>query len=587
MRRSTLNGGGLIKDPKLNAASIINQKSINEASHGEVITTNDGQTGWVIDREVEKDQSIDPRMKTFLKVCDPNSNQLFENIEVDPHLTFDEDKFNNLDPMDRMKINGVKEKFKNYTYGSTGLVKKGDPKSKIFEQRMADLKSGKVRLPSVAEYEAQKKSLEEKKKMEQNNLVNQDQTVDNEPAPVVEREITAPAEKIERIEKKEEPKVFNLAEAEEAQQKINNPVQAPEEIEEDPGIVIQIPAEEAETFVETMPEEIKDKMVTSKVIKVESVSIDTIPTADVEITSVSELKVTSPKKVVGRNIKKVLINSGYIVTVCKANSLEYTSMINSTTGSDIDVPRMIQFAFDHIITTSIGNLTFRKFLNETAYGDIPIIIAAIYQASEPEIKTVKLPCQTCGGSYSVRFAVPSIFSNDNFSDETIDYFNEIIDAENDLIKAREVHKKAPVMQIKCVEIFDYYFISRVTNAGWAYKYYPKRDNARKLYGDIVALYINKITEVRYVENGHKYFSQDPDVIGQILMNIGDDNELEKLGYFLADNIPEYDNYNFAMKPIKEGAVFKCDKCGRTVDQFDFLPLELVFLKTVEIVLRPL
>ena len=654
MRRSTLlttsTKAGMRTDDDLDIDAIEREMgttdskptTLREASHCQIVKLEDGTSGWVIDMDaVAKEKMLRSGMDSIMKLAS-DDDPLFDAFAIDTSRK--------VDAMTALLNSGsrnytagelaeLQRQFSRYTYGPGGLLPADDPKAAIYRHKMELLHSGKVRLPTVKEYEEQLKELNESRK-EGNDMNNTNQ---NQPPQAVNRPVVtppqtppvqaAPVQPVQRERtidpnanvvgvqpiavsqpnpKPEQPQpavsniptVQQVSEMDQAvEQKPKAPVTpiqpiniakaqavaavekpAPEPEPEaptaEPGIVIQIPAEETATFMNTLPQELKEKVNSTATLEVQSVVLENVPVATRTIDTITDFKNLLPKKVVGDLVEKVLINSGYIATVDGASSLDMATIAYDPSTEVADWPKMIQFAYDHLVNTSIGHLTFPKFVKETSAQDIPVLIAAIYQASEPDVKKMMVQCGNprCKDTHEIAFSVSNMWDTSEFDDETIAYFNEIIAARDNIFQAREVHNRAPVMRVDYLQFDDMYFGVKHTDAETAATYFPAAQQLALTYNQAVTIYVAFIKEVRIVNESTTYSSSSPEVICQALFNISNDNGQVAIRNFITNNVKEYKNYRFRMKPLDGKGAYVCEKCGHVDESISINPETLVFRK---------
>ena len=653
MRRSTLSTITQ-KDTPLDVDDLANKmgvdinapKTLADASHGEFITLEDGTTGLVVDLDEEFNQKYrDEKMDLMTRVAS-EGDQLFDCIAVDANP-----KVNAADVIKKkfgensdeyMRLVELQTEFSKYTFGPKGLVPMGDPMAKDYAEKIEAVRSGKVRLPTVSEYEQQLKDLEKERKasMEGNYQNQQIQPlappvqeppvpapIPEQPAAPAKREIdpNTPVVGVQSLAPKAEPPAPNVQSPVQPEPPVTNqpaqvmqlpprqteppvqqqkpaqiqpiniaklqaaqngslPEQRVQEQKEvappDPSVVISLDAKEVPTFMETMPPELKEKVRTSATLEVRSVTLKDVPVATRTISSLTQFKNIMPRKVVGSLVQKVLVNSGYIVTVEGASSLEMATIAYDPETQYPDWPKRIQFAFDHIVSTSIGDLTFPQFIQETSASDIDVIIAAIYQASEPDIKKMVVICgnKRCRSTHEITFSVGNMFDTSEFDTETIAYFNEIVAAQDNIYEAREVHSRAPVMAVHYLRFDSMYFAIKHTDAEMAANYFPQATELAERYNAALMIYVAFIKEVRFEEDDQVYASSSPEVFCQALLNVTDDEGQVAIQNFIMDNVKEYKSYRYFMKPVKEGDTYVCKKCGKVDTKITVNPDTLVFRK---------
>ena len=98
--------------------------------------------------------------------------------------------------------------------------------------------------------------------------------------------------------------------------------------------------------------------------------------------SLSEFKRVLPRKSHSETIDVVLPNSGFVATFKGCGSMAMASLTPDENNA-IDYQKRYQFAYDNLVSTSIGKLSFAEFCDYVALRDISICIFAIYRMSEP------------------------------------------------------------------------------------------------------------------------------------------------------------------------------------------------------------
>ena len=622
MRRSKLTQvGGSQIDNSLDIGALsrdINKQTLANAEHGSIIQDANGNFGLVVDMDHKPVMEEDGFTKLF-RLGDIN-DPLFDATAIKTDVTVDvnelmKKKFGEHSEQYQLLLH-TQQAFSMFTYGPKGMVLKDDPAAINYQQKIEAIRNGKVRLPTVKEYEEQKKALaqqknEKKEEVKKPMNTNQEQPTTNIPdnskiTPIVQpqpavidpnanvigvEKITKPEPPKEpvvqvqqqtpqAIQQPPEPQVINIAAVEQQNKGIvstaNN---EPDESVVESPVVIKLPASEAPTFIEKLPEDIKEKVSVAKTIEVHAVELANVPVATRRIQSLNEYRSVLPKKVAGNLVQKVLINSGYIATVKGASSLEMASILPDAETGIPDWAKRVQFAYDHLVDTSIGHLTYAKFAQETSSMDIDTLIAATFQASEPDIREMVAVCgnENCRSEYKVKFSISSMWDDSGFSRETIEYFNRIVESKDDAIVAREVHGDAPVMRVDYLQFGDKYFGFKHSDAAMAVNYYPVAQTLAKKYNASVALYAAFVKESRFEENGETFTTNSPEVITQMMLEL-DDAEQSAIKDYITTKIPEYDQYDFKLKPIGEQQEFVCPKCGRREKFIRTSPESMVFQK---------
>lgn len=450
------------KDENLNMNQLLQQagrtsesvdsdtNTIESAQHGDVVSLEDGTTGIIIDNEKEEQEKIKKLMAgtNIEKAANyVNGDDFYRRLfNQDEKKSKDDigaiilEKYPNSDAA--KAIADVKEAFKGVVPTATGIAFDGDPRAERFKAAREALVTGKVKLPTAEEYRKQKQELERKReeiiKMEQQNMT------------------------VQRQEMTPEPQVYNLAEAEEkmtmGEQDIHEhpPVQPP--VYQPPVHVttFKVPEGAAKNFVdENLTKEEREKVRISKEIVVEEQKILKPPTVTRKITSMDDYRRIPHREFDSEVMEIPLVNSGYAITVRGASSMEMSAILPDPRTMDWeDYPKLYEFCYNHMVSSSIGWLSYNMFLRRTSPYDLDFIIYTILRLSQPNECNVTLTCgrDRCRKDYDINYATDELIDTDEFTEETIARMNEIMAVRSNLDAAKELQEKSPVMTEKYVDL---------------------------------------------------------------------------------------------------------------------------------------
>lgn len=442
----------------------VKPSSMDRYKHGDVIVGSDGIGGLVIDREKKMKDMVE--WDTTLKSVMDLGNQedvLFDRMQIkndtgiqvegDPAIQYIK---KNPNSNAALQLIETKKKFRNYEIGPNGLVKAGDPKAKKMRDAMALVRSGKVRLPTVGEYEKQQREL---KKQQEEELRREEEALANPPAlpeqSLVEEESLPPLEEDPIEEKKEDPfimeqkqkeimesanmDVFDVLERKEApkkepveapnpkeepeepvgtqpinlamlenalKQKQEEPVEAPNpkeeqeepepEEEEKGAMIFEIPEERVDSFFSNMPESMQEKVEAAKKIKIRFTKDLVLPRATRQITDINSYRRMAHRNVRGDIQAQPLLNSGYVGYFMPCGNLKWSNLapqnLNDDEEPDLDIGKIAQFCYEQLQTTSIGRLSKVQFMSQTSASDLGDMLYAIMKVSLANDQEVNMLC---------------------------------------------------------------------------------------------------------------------------------------------------------------------------------------------------
>lgn len=634
MRREQLTAS---QDENLDVAAAVRQlqglanpsnDSSNDGPHDDdrakAVTFDDGTSGWVIREETREERlaKFGDRYVRAMSLADKD-DQLFDGTRIHEK--------NGVNPVDVLrkkkgetdpsvlKIMAVKKAFAGYAPSANGAAPKGSPEAVNYENAMRDLREGKFRLPTVDEYEQQKKELQQEKERNMDMNRQEPQTPVRQPNPP--QPPTQQTPQPETIEQRSDDNTgtlsptalppkrgeaetaakqaqrvqpINLAKMEDevrsqANQTPASPVQQNAQAEDPDKNVVQfnVDAKQTNSFYASLPDADKEKVRAAKVIKINETELKDVPTSIRTIDSLSEYRKILPRRISGEYVEVVLPNSGYIATVGASGSLAMATILPDPNTNQIDFQKRYQFCFNNLVNTSIGMLSFSDFILQTSPQDLDALIGAIYRASCPPTQKITLNCGNpkCGKDYDITFNTNDLIDIDAFSNETKMQINKIIEARDVIGKAREVHNESPVMVSKTYKLSDDLYITiKAMDGQMTIERFPIMERVADQYGQLSAflsLYVKEIRRLITPEGADKpewFTITDPVIIADEFYNMTDD-QLDVVRVAI-DELQIYDSYQYAFK-----GPYHCPHCGREELKVACPLDELVFQKVSKVVNR--
>ena len=622
------------KTRKMVSVTPVNQSN----EHGSYVQTSDGTGAIVIDNDYELNKMRENDITGKALSALVNSSTIISDANAykpdygpdapegyDPGVEYMKNN-----PYDKksMEMQKIKKEFAELTYGPNGLVNANGPEGKLVSEALDKLRTGEIVLPTPEEYKQQKEALKDKQRTV---------TVSKkEPTPKVEPEIKqeetaepkmpdAPENAIikkgvleqlneinnvrgnetvqpvhtpvmEPTPKVEEPKVeqptkqpINLAEAE---LKFNNNVQPVETTQtqeaEQPPVdvtVINVPEGQVSDFMKTMPVETFNKVVTSSTIQVNEVQLKDIPTASRKISSIAEYRKLSERRHVksAELTERVLVNSGIIVTLKAATSLEMATIFKSPTSKQIDWYKAYQFCFEHTVNTSIGKLSFNDFIIKVSPSDIETILGGIYEISETDERNISITCGEgdggCGTRYDVKVKIADLPDIDKVDEKTKNRIAEIINVRNNISAAKDLQMNSPTMFVKYIELGDRVLAIRNTTGNIMIERMDSIDEVTQVYGPLIAvliLYVENITVIireREDVEPSTFLIDDLRILCEELLQSSDD-EIKIIKDIITKDL---DNDYIPVSYSIKGPIV-CPNCGKSHERLDCTMSDLVFQK---------
>lgn len=383
--------------------------------------------------------------------------------------------------------------------------------------------------------------------------------------------------------------VLNLAEmeeemgefAEEEQTEGGTPAQA-----QDPVTVINVEQGKADDVIRQLPYETYDKVVKSKTIQVNEVELKDVPVATRTITNIDEYRALASRRKNKKNnevTERVLINSGMIVTVKSATSMEMASIFKNTMFNETDWAKMYQFCYEHTVTTSIGKLGYNDYVSKVSPSDIETVLDGIYEISETDERTVELNCGKndggCGNTYTAKFEPKTLPNINRLPEKSIARIKEIVNARNDIVRAKEIQKNSPTCIVKCAKLDDRIIHIRSTTGHMMIERIEQVDNIANRYNSLIALlilYVEKISitlpAVREDVEPESFDIVEVEALCEELKSLEDD-ELEQIKYLVSEGLDDYETVSYSLK-----GNFVCSHCQMVKTEVPCNISDLVFQK---------
>ena len=516
------------------------QDAVRQAHHGDVVRDSDGVAGIVIDDDVQMEKNKPQNLKNIENYLEEQNAQIRklrgEKVEVDTNERSDaEIERENIERLKNMPNDGgastlekLIEASNDVTYGPDGLVPKNSPQAKEYERMMGG------------------------------NIPPEEANIDMSQPP---ERVNTPVQ--------------------------DNPATSVETIPTE--TTFNVPEGQANIFLDSLPQEARENAVRSKQIVVNEVIKKEVPVVTRKISSLSEFKRVLPRKSHSETIDVVLPNSGFVATFKGCGSMAMASLTPDENNS-IDYQKRYQFAYDNLVSTSIGKLSFAEFCDYVALRDISICIFAIYRMSEPENSNIVLQCgeESCRAEYSVDFKVSELVDSDSITKETAEQIDKIVKVRDIYEDAKRVWKESPLQTVKSMDIIhegiDTITIElKQTNGTTMIERAPEFKEILEKYNQYILgflLYTPRILYTipnpAYTEGGNApkditYEIDDPAAIADIISEL-DDDDLQTVGQVLND-MTEYSEPTYSFK-----GRYQCPNCGRVETKVPCTVDSLVFYK---------
>lgn len=385
-------------------------------------------------------------------------------------------------------------------------------------------------------------------------------------------------------------KVLNLAQMEDEVSEYENEqaeadAEAASQVQE-PVTVINVEKGKADDVIRQLPFDTYDKVVKSTTIQVNEIDLKDVPVATRSITSIDEYRALAARRKNNKSnevTERVLINSGLIVTVKSATSMEMASIFKNTLYNDTDWAKTYQFCYEHTVTTSIGRLSYNEYVAKVSPSDIETVLDGIYELSETDERTVELNCGEndggCGSTYTAKFEPKMLPNATKLPKESLERVKEIVDARNDIVHAKEIQNNSPTCIVKCAKLGDRIIYIRSTTGHMMIERIDQVDQIADRFNSLVALlilYVEKITiELPSVRDDVPAAPIDiisVEALCEELKSL-DDEELEQIKYIVSEKIQDYRPMTYSLK-----GNFVCPNCQMVRTEIPCNISDLVFQK---------
>lgn len=519
------------------------QDAVNQVQHGQVVRDSNGVAGIVIDDDVEREKNKPENFKNVeAYIAEQNAQiekmangEAFDSTDGRSTAEIQKENLERLSQLPQAQQDGgaatlakLVEAANEVTYGPEGLVPKNSPQARQYEQAMGGQVPPEEANINIAQAQAPVP-----------------QNVTPMPAPVND---VAPAET-----------TFN------------------------------VPEGQANIFLDSLPPAARENAVRSKQIVVNEVAKRDVPVVTRKISSLSEFKRVLPRKSHSETIDIALPNSGFVATFKGCGSMAMASLSPDEDGT-IDYQKRYQFAYDNLISTSIGKLSFAEFCDYVSLRDISICIFAIYRMSEPDDSNIILQCgeESCRSEYSVDFKVSELIDADSITSDTAEQIDKIIKVRDIYEDAKRVWKESPGQTVKAMDIVHSggettTIELKQTNGTTMIERAPEFKEIMEKYNQFILgflLYIPRIfysiPNPAYVEGGNApekitYEIDNPSAIAEIVAEL-DDDDLRTIGEVL-NGMVEYAEPTYSFK-----GNYQCPRCGRIETKVPCTVDSLVFYK---------
>ena len=349
--------------------------------------------------------------------------------------------------------------------------------------------------------------------------------------------------------------------------------------------VINVPEGEAATFMQNMPLDTYNKVVRSKAIQVNQVELKDVPTATRRIDNIADYRALAKRRANKKPTElteRALLNSGFVITVKPATSMEMSSVFKSMAQTDLDWQKAYSFCYEHTVETSIGKLSYNDFVLKVSPLDIETILDGIYEISEPPERNIEVTCGVgdggCGNPFNIKIDVNTLQDVKDLPTESKERIKKIIDVRNEYDAAREFHMDSPSMQVKIMKFGDRYIYLRSTSGNMLIERNDRLPQISDQYGALVALLVLYVDKISIVYSDRDDAEPDTidlttlDIICEELRTLEDD-ELDQLKSVISDELRDFPTMKYSLK-----GHFVCPNCGLVKTKIPCAISDLIFQK---------
>jgi hypothetical protein len=352
-----------------------------------------------------------------------------------------------------------------------------------------------------------------------------------------------------------------------------------------PEVLINVPEGGASDVIQALPLSTYDKIVRSKSIQVNEIEKKDVPVATRRITNIADYRALANRRKASKDVEiteRVLVNSGLIITLKSATSLEMATIFKSVADSETDWSKMYSFVYEHHTGTSIGKLSYNDFVQKISPSDIETCLDGIYEISETDERKVQLNCGIgdggCGAPYEVTIKPATLPCVDRLPEASKNRVKEIVSVRNNIEEARKVQESSPTMMAKYVQFGDRTLCVRSTTGHMIIERNDQLENITVNYNALIALL------VLYVESIKISYSVREDAAPEVIeidavdliceeLKTLNDVELEELKQIIAEGLNDYEPVKYSLK-----GTFRCPNCGNTKTEVDCNISDLIFQK---------
>lgn len=349
-------------------------------------------------------------------------------------------------------------------------------------------------------------------------------------------------------------------------------------------VQFNVPEGESLNFISTLPISERDKVHRTTTIVVNEVKKKTVPTATRRIENIQEFNRIVPRKVQSETIGVALINSGIYCVFKGAGSLAMATLIPDrvdANGNPIrNYAKRYQFAYNQLVDSSIGRMSFNEFCVYVAVKDLDSCIYAILRVSEPEDNSITLICgnEDCQAEYDIKYKVSKLVNADRITPEMGQELKKITDHKDILEEAKRVHAEAPVMQIKNVDVRDnadgstISFDIKIPSGPTVVQRYHRYQEFAATFSNAIARILMYIPKAYYTtSDGTVYETIDADSIVALLTQVNDET-LTTISKLIGE-LREFPQITYSFK-----GEFYCPRCRRYENRIPCELDSLVFWK---------
>jgi hypothetical protein len=185
--------------------------------------------------------------------------------------------------------------------------------------------------------------------------------------------------------------------------------------------------------------------------EVESVELKTIKTKKAKK---GKLETILKKHATAHSCRLVLPASGYTVTISGCSTYELIALMSDGQNALLETEAKWSLIHSKIIETSLGDMDFNTFLQNTAAVDYPVLLYGLICATYPDDDKIELQCQKddCKKKFFHQYSCKSLIRAEKMSEKMKDTFMQTVDNSHTLDDAKKFHALSPVSQSKTIKL---------------------------------------------------------------------------------------------------------------------------------------